>query len=297
MKRTKTKTIWIASIKLIHLVQISPPWVLQACRLNWNRWSWRIFDLWFVDLIFSETWWFLMLMEECLGLWDMTRLARIHVARYEDHITKLEEPLDLQRLLRQHAEFSPPKTSGQRAENSCSLRKLTQLRSKSPPKSPSRSQASARFFGEKLAEIQRDAWVWLRFCFQFCRRNPPFYHVARWCLMGFLTCAQSFSVRWAQKLYIYILKNMIRKGGKQNLQGTREPQCAYIPSLELRGFAGSCDFLWKLFDFQPGKAAESGISTQRCTGKGLVCLCHVWIVPLMTFFSVMLCLFFWEGFS
>ena len=59
-----------------------------------------------------------VLMAECLGLWDMTRLARIHVARYEDHITKLEEPLDLQRLLRQHAEFSPPKTSGQRAENS-----------------------------------------------------------------------------------------------------------------------------------------------------------------------------------
>ena len=50
-----------------------------------------------------------MLMAECLGLWDMTRLARIHVARYEDHITKLEEPLDLQRHLRQHAESSPPK--------------------------------------------------------------------------------------------------------------------------------------------------------------------------------------------
>ena len=33
---------------------------------------------------------------------------------------------------------------------------------------------------------------------------------------------------------------MIRKGGKHKLQGTREPQCAYIPSLELRGFAGSC---------------------------------------------------------
>lgn len=236
MKRTKI--IWIASIKLIHLVQISLPWVLQACQAELKQMKladFRLVICWF-NLLRD-----LMILDadgrmpgtlghdtfgthSCCKVWGSHHQAR--------RASWLAETFKATCWVFTTQDIWPE--SRKFMVNHSSLRKLTQLRSKSPPKSPSRSRASARFFGEKLAEIQRDAWVWLRFCFQFCRRNPPFYHVARWCLMGFLgflTCAQSWSSLSIKIRQLYILKNMIKTwSGKGENRNSKERESRSVPT-------------------------------------------------------------------